>query len=260
MRMTATCSGGEGPGREGHAFLPRLTIVDQWQGDSATYMKRESVMAQIVRRTTTTIVADELRKRILSGHLKEGEQVRQEAVANELGVSRIPVREALRLLEAEGLITLISHKGAEVTRLEPSEIAELFDVRIMLENWLFEQAFALLTDEDLIAAEALIDTMRTRAALDEWGTLNWKFHETLYRPANKSATMKILRRVHDNIDRYVRLQIALTEDSQAQAHKEHQAIVDAVRDKNAKMAAALLVDHINHVKDELLLSIGMKRQ
>ena len=215
-------------------------------------------MAQIVRRTTTTIVADELRKRILAGRLREGEQVKQEAVANELGVSRIPVREALRQLEAEGLITLVSHKGAEVTRLEPEEIAELFDIRTMLENWLFEHAITVITEADLVEAERLIEAMRNDASLEDWGTLNWQFHETLYRSAKKPATMKILRRVHDNIDRYVRLQIALTDDSQERAHAEHQAIVDAARNKNLKMAAALLADHIHHVKDQLLASISAK--
>ncbi|MCV6602558.1 MAG: GntR family transcriptional regulator, partial [Cohaesibacter sp.] len=102
-------------------------------------------MARLVRRTTTHIVADEIRQRILNGELREGEQIRQEAIATELGVSRIPVREALRQLEAEGLITLVSHKGAEVTRLEPTEIAELFEVRVMLENWLFSLAIDHIT-------------------------------------------------------------------------------------------------------------------
>ena len=215
-------------------------------------------MAQILRRTTTNIVADELRKRIMTGQLREGEQVRQEAIATELGVSRIPVREALRQLEAEGLITLVSHKGAEVTRLEPSEIEELFEVRIMLESWLFENAIAHINESHLETAEKLIASMRNDAMVEEWGTLNWQFHETLYLPAQKPATMKILRRVHDNIDRYVRLQITLTEDSQERAHKEHQGIVDAARSKNAKVAVALLNDHINHVKEQLLASLASK--
>lgn len=218
----------------------------------------QETMPQILRRTTTNIVADELRKRIMSGQLREGEQVRQEAIATELGVSRIPVREALRQLEAEGLITLVSHKGAEVTRLEPSEIAELFEVRIMLESWLFEHAIEHITESHLETAEKLIASMRKDAMIEEWGSLNWQFHETLYLPAHKPATMKILRRVHDNIDRYVRLQITLTEDSQERAHKEHQAIVDAARDKNAKVAVALLNDHINHVKEQLLESLAAK--
>ena len=209
-------------------------------------------MTQIVRRTTTSIVADEIRHRIMNGQLAEGEQIRQEAIARDLGVSRIPVREALRQLEAEGLVTLVSHKGAEVTRLEPSEIKELFEIRTMLETWLFEQAIEMLSLDDLKEAETLIEAMRTEASIEDWGALNWQFHETLYRSAQKPATIKILKRVHDNIDRYVRIQITLTEDARDRAHQEHQAIIDAARNKNPKVAVALLADHITHVKEQLL--------
>lgn len=215
-------------------------------------------MARLVRRTTTNIVADEIRQRILSGQLKEGEQIRQEAIATELGVSRIPVREALRQLEAEGLITLVSHKGAEVTRLEPSEIAELFEIRMMLESSMFGLAIDKIAERDLKAAEALIEDMRNDAAIEEWGTLNWQFHETLYRPAERPATAKILRRVHDNIDRYVRLQITLTQDGKELAHQQHQELVDAARAKDHEKGLALLNSHIEHVKDELLQSIQEK--
>ena len=120
-------------------------------------------MAQIVRKTTASIVAEELRKRILTGRLREGAQIRQEAIANELGVSRIPVREALRQLEAEGMITLVSHKGAEVTRLEPSEIEELFEVRTMLETWLIENAIGPMTSEDISEAERLLSCHAVRS-------------------------------------------------------------------------------------------------
>ncbi|MCV6547398.1 MAG: GntR family transcriptional regulator [Cohaesibacter sp.] len=215
-------------------------------------------MARLVRRTTTHIVADEIRQRILNGELREGEQIRQEAIATELGVSRIPVREALRQLEAEGLITLVSHKGAEVTRLEPTEIAELFEVRVMLENWLFSLAIDHITASDLESAEGLIDAMRNDAKIEDWGNLNWQFHEALYRPANRPATVKILRRVHDNIDRYVRLQIALTEDAKDQAHADHQGLVDAARAGNKQQGKTLLTSHIENVKDQLLDTIKEK--
>lgn len=212
-------------------------------------------MARLVRRTTTNIVADEIRQRILTGQLKEGEQIRQEAIATELGVSRIPVREALRQLEAEGLITLVSHKGAEVTRLEPNEIAELFEVRLMLENWLFGLAIEQITPADLQSAQDLVEAMKNDARIEDWGNLNWQFHETLYRPANRPATVKILRRVHDNIDRYVRLQIALTDDAKDQAHEEHLGLINAARERDEEGAKALLTSHIEHVKDQLLETI-----
>nr|WP_321457509.1 GntR family transcriptional regulator [uncultured Cohaesibacter sp.] len=211
-------------------------------------------MPQIKRRTTTNIVADELRNRILNGQLKEGEQVRQEAVAHELGVSRIPVREALRLLEAEGLITLVSHKGAEVTRLKPSEIEELFEIRTMLEVWLFEHAIPSITKEDFEEAQALLEDMR-RAPLKEWGPLNWQFHEALYRSAEKPTTIKIIKRVHDNADRYVRLHLSLSSDALARAHREHQAMIDAAHMKDIHLAGRILSSHINNVKGQIIAAV-----
>ena len=213
-------------------------------------------MPKLIRRTTTQIVSDEIRQRILAGQLKEGEQIRQEAIASELGVSRIPVREALRQLEAEGLVTLVSHKGAEVTRLEPAEIAELFEIRMMLEARLLELAMPNITEANLQAAQDLINAMCDDAEIQEWGSLNWQFHETLYRPAQRSVTMKILRQIHQNIDRYVRLQITLTKDGKAQAHHEHSALLDAVRKAEVKKAVVLLTGHIDHVQQELLANIS----
>ncbi|WP_316859660.1 GntR family transcriptional regulator [uncultured Cohaesibacter sp.] len=216
-------------------------------------------MAQIVRRTTTNIVADELRRRILNGQIQEGEQVRQEAVASELGVSRIPVREALRLLEAEGLITLISHKGAEVTRLEPSEIEELFEIRTMMEVWVFRHAIGKISPEEFAEAEEYLKTMRDEAPVSDWGPLNWLFHEALYRAAGKTTSIRLLKRVHDNIDRYVRLQITLSHHTQEIAHEQHQAILDTAREEDTDRACALLESHINQVKAQLLETIKARK-
>ncbi|SNY93039.1 DNA-binding transcriptional regulator, GntR family [Cohaesibacter sp. ES.047] len=212
-------------------------------------------MAQIVRRTTTSIVADELRQRILSGQFKEGEQIKQEAIANELGVSRIPVREAMQMLEAEGLITLVSHKGAVVTRLEIEEIEELFDVRIMLESWLFEHALDHLTEADLIEAEAEVESMKAAKDFQSWGGHNWRFHELLYRTARKKATLKIVQRIHQNIDRYIRLLISSKPEALENIHNELQGLVDLARTKNAETARSCLADHILTTKQELLASI-----
>nr|WP_321525888.1 GntR family transcriptional regulator [uncultured Cohaesibacter sp.] len=216
-------------------------------------------MAQMQRRTTTSIVADELRKRIQSGAIKEGEQIRQEAIASQLGVSRIPVREALRLLEAEGLITLVSHKGAEVTRLEPSEIEELFEIRTMIEVWLFEHSVAAITDEDLAEAQECLETMR-KADVKDWGPLNWQFHVALYRAANKPTTIKLLKRVHDNADRYVRLHLTLSRDAQDLSLRQHQAMIDAAHMRDAYLAGRLLSEHINRVKGHLIASAEKRRK
>jgi len=94
----------------------------------------------IPRQSLATAVADKLREKILNGELREGQQLRQDAIAAELRVSRIPVREALRQLEAEGLVTIIPHRGAVVSALSLEEIEELFEIRAVLECHILRKA------------------------------------------------------------------------------------------------------------------------
>lgn len=203
-----------------------------------------------MRQTTTMMVAEELRRRILRGELAEGNQLRQEALARELGVSRIPVREALRQLDAEGLVTHVSHKGAVVSKLSVEEVYELFEIRLALEPWLLREAIPAMEELDLDTAQQLLDQMIGNENITEWGTLNWRFHEALYAPAKRRETLKILSRIHAALDRYVRLQIALT-SGQLRAHQEHKEILDCCRQRDSDRAARLLETHIHGVKDGL---------
>lgn len=96
---------------------------------------------KIVRTTTVELVTTALRQRILSGDLAPGEVLRQEALADELGVSRVPVREAITRLTGEGLLTKVPHKGAYVAELSIEEVQETFEIRLRLEPWLFRRRF-----------------------------------------------------------------------------------------------------------------------
>ena len=97
-------------------------------------------LTPIPRQSLTSAVVNVLREKILRGQIKAGEQLRQHAIAAELHVSRIPVREALRQLEAEGLVTIIDHRGAMVSGLPPEEILEMFEIRLLLESHLLRSA------------------------------------------------------------------------------------------------------------------------
>src|SRR5690348_3005760 len=111
----------------------------------------------IARQTLAAATVEAIRERILSGAYVEGEQLRQDALAAELGVSRIPVREALRQLEAEGLVTFSPHRGAVVSSFSVTEIEELFDLRAMLESDLLRRSVPHLTDEDFHRAAEILD-------------------------------------------------------------------------------------------------------
>jgi DNA-binding GntR family transcriptional regulator len=200
-----------------------------------------------LRQTAAIMVANELRRRIMTGALAGGVQLRQENLARELGVSRIPVREALKQLEAEGFVTLISHRGAVVSVLSIDEIAELFDLRNQLESWLLGLSIPRMRETDLAEAEQALHAMMTTAAIEDWGALNWAFHRALYQASARNETLKILQLIHSRIDRYVRMQISLT-TGQEKAHHEHKLILDYCRARDTTRALRVLHQHIEDVK------------
>ncbi len=206
------------------------------------------------RRTAADQAADVIRDRILSGHLAAGSPLRQEQLAAELGISRIPLREALKQLEAEGLVTITSHKGATVAELSIAEIDELFQLRLRLETWVLELAVPKLTAADFAALDALIAEQQAPDNLARWGDLNWHFHEVMYRPANRAVTLKMLKRIHDNIDRYLRFEIS-SSNGRARALREHQALLAHCRAGDVGKAVALLDAHIQQTADSLIAKL-----
>src|SRR5262250_2703147 len=115
------------------------------------------LMMPIRRQTLTSMTVDAIRERILRGRYPEGEPLRQDAIGSELGVSRIPVREALRQLEAEGLVTFSPHRGAVVTALSLDEIDELFELRADIECDLLRRAIPRMTNEQFDRAIEVLD-------------------------------------------------------------------------------------------------------
>jgi DNA-binding GntR family transcriptional regulator len=205
----------------------------------------------IERRSLATQVADALRELIMSNTYKQGQQLRQDDLARRLGVSHIPVREAFQLLEAEGLITNIPYKGAVVTRLSESEVEEYFDIRATLEVDLLRRALGKIAPPAIARAREIVARM-DKAPPQRWGEYNWSLHETLYEPAGRPITLEFIRRIHDNLDRYVRIQLSLTEGNRQRAHQEHIRLIDLCEAADRAKALKLLSTHINGVRDDLI--------
>jgi DNA-binding GntR family transcriptional regulator len=200
----------------------------------------------IQHQTVAAAAVEGIRERILDRTYAEGEQLRQDVLAADLGVSRIPVREALRQLEAEGLVTFSPHRGAVVSSLSIADIEELFALRARLETIILRRAVPLLTEEDLDRAEQILneyDAAFRNRDVSAWGDLNWQFHSTLYSAARRPVTMAVLERLHLHTNRYARMQLALTR-GEARAQKEHGALLAAARQRDARRASALLSAHI----------------
>ena len=203
------------------------------------------------RRSLAAQVADALRELIMSNTYRQGQQLRQDDLAKRLGVSHIPVREAFQLLEAEGLITNIPYKGAVVTRLSESEIEEYFDIRATLEVDLLRRALGKITPQAIARAREIVKTMDT-APPQSWGEYNWSLHEALYTAAERPITLEFIRKIHDNLDRYVRIQLSLAEDNRRRADAEHVELIDACESGDVERAASLLHAHIRGVRADLL--------
>jgi DNA-binding GntR family transcriptional regulator len=187
-----------------------------------------------------------LRERILVGELAEGTALRQAALAAELGVSRIPIREALRQLEAEGLVTFRPHVGASVSSLSLPEIKELFSLRALIETDVLGRAVGHLATEDLERAEDVLEVFEeafARGDVAAWGTLNWEFHSALYSVALQPVTMNVMEILHRQAERYTRALLALTHWGSS-SMAEHRQLLELVREEDGRGAQDLLRRHI----------------
>ncbi|OAB55503.1 GntR family transcriptional regulator [Phormidium willei BDU 130791] len=217
----------------------------------------------MVRRTLAAELTDRLRERILNLEIAEGAQLRQDWLASEFGVSRIPVREALLQLEGEGLVTQTAHKGYTVTVLSLEEIAEEFDLRALLETDLLGRALPRMTEADLAVARELaeaFDRVLAKGEAEEtWGKLNWRLHAALYAPAQRPRSLRILQNLHRSADRYLRLQLKLTRRSNERARAEHRRLVELCAQRDLAEASRLLHEHILTARDELVGFVARRR-
>lgn len=220
-----------------------------------TFMAAEPTSSlAIPRQSLTSAVADKLRDQIIRGEIPEGAQLRQDAIANQYQVSRIPVREALRQLDAEGLITIVPNRGAIVPSLSAQDVEELFTIRALLEPEVLKLSIPRLTAEDLESADAIlrqyVDELRRQEHVSTWGRMNWEFHSVLYSRANRPHMMNIIRNVNAKGERYTRLQLYLTHGMQ-RANREHHELLELCRNRDVDGACALLRDHILHAGQSL---------
>ncbi|MDH5619602.1 MAG: GntR family transcriptional regulator [Gammaproteobacteria bacterium] len=209
--------------------------------------------------TLAQSVAAQIREQILSGEIKGGEPLRQEAIARKFDASIIPVREALRQLESEGLVELKSHRGAVATELTLDKAREWINLRRLIETDLISAAIDKITDEDLARAEQVLGrfdrALDQRIEIDQWSDYNFEFHSMLYAPAGRPETMKLLATLHKNCDRYIRLQL-LDGDHIERAEAEHRELVELCRKRDKRAAKSLLHDHIVRVEEDIVEALS----
>ncbi|MFA6117463.1 MAG: GntR family transcriptional regulator [Sphingomonas sp.] len=193
-----------------------------------------------------------VRDRILSGDVKPNAAIRQDALANELGISKIPLREALARLEQEGLVESHVNRGFFVRELNTAEAEEVYALRLKLEPDATATAAAQATDaEHKIASDVLATVYQVTDEVGEGvGAFNRSFHLALLRPSRQLITVNILERLHILSERYVRKHLEpLGRDERA--NEEHRAILDAWLARDVETVRTLTAAHIEKTLDDL---------
>jgi len=210
-------------------------------------------------------IADSLRAAILDGRYQPGERIRQEDVAARSGASRIPVREALRMLAAEGLVTLVANSGAWVARLTMAECAEIYMIRERLEPLLLRTSMPLLAPPVIDRLAELAGQMETLGAdVDAFMRADREFHLSSYAGAASGETGQIIHRMWNTTQHYrreftKRAARGTTGDGHGDGpdgglsvtHLEHRLLLDCVRRQDPDDAERVLVTHIRRTRLEL---------
>lgn len=204
------------------------------------------------RDTLDLKVCNVLRKAILQGDFQPGERLIQEELASSLGVSRMPVREALRRLETEGLITLSPHRGAIVKSLNAEDVKEIYELRSTLEEKAVTKSVEHLNVEEISRLEELTQIMKQSESAEEFVEANIEFHRILIKHCPWNRLVSFIETLWNGFPQQtphmVPGQVELS-------NQEHDSILTAVKDGNAKMAGKLLAIHISRTGDALVKTI-----
>ena len=208
-------------------------------------------MSQTPPLVTNQSIADALRVEILRGNLQGGQPLKQDEIAAQFGVSKIPVREALVQLQAERLVNFYPNRGAFVSELSAVEADEIYVMRIALEKEILARAIPHLTVSHFKQAGEILSAIDREENIAKWGELNWEFHSTLYSTAELPRVMETLRTLHTNIARYLVLYLAGM-DYQKKSQREHRALLQACRAGEMEKAKDILDEHLRSASTHLI--------
>lgn len=194
-------------------------------------------------------VLDALRSRIVTGELPPGTRLNQAQLAEFLGVSRIPVRDALQALAGEGLVTMAGRAGASVTRISIADLQELYELRGAIEPLASRLATSNLGRAHLLRMDRFQAIMEDARDPLAWLEANTAFHATLYERSNRPRMIQLVANLRRQTDRYLHLDLPVVEEH---AHTEHRRILGAARRGDAAAVEALTRAHLETAHELIL--------
>ena len=194
-------------------------------------------------------ISDEIRRAVVAGELAPGSRVRQEELAARFGASRIPVREALRRLESEGLVTLVPNSGAWIARVDVAECIELYRIRERLEPMALAESVPRLADGDVRRLEELAAAVERTTEVEAFLRLDRDLHLLSYSRAEMPRLLGMIERFWNSTQHYRRAYFKLVERS---GHwvidAEHRLMMEAIRRRDGEEAARILHGHIRRTR------------
>ncbi|WP_067179467.1 GntR family transcriptional regulator [Microtetraspora niveoalba] len=213
------------------------------------------------RRTLAETAAAELHGMILAGALPAGSPLKLTELAAQLDMSPMPVREALRRLEALGLVEIVPHKGARVRELSEADLRDTYEIRIELESLAVARAAAAIGPDDVRRAETALaehETLLARGDVDRARRAHTEFHFAIYHASGSRWLPRAIEPVWQNSERY---RFASTQDAERQrlSHLEHQAILDACVAHEPERAVTALRGHLEGAMSRILAGMSRTR-
>lgn len=212
----------------------------------STILGSEQVPAHQAR----AVIEEKLRSAIFDGRLPCGMAIRQQELADLFGVSRMPVREALRQLEAQGLIVVEHHRGAVVAPLIQGDATETYDLRLLLEAEALRQSIPLLDDADFARAEACIEALEVATDFGEMGRLNRKFHMALYAKTQNRRLLQLVEEGLHEEERFLRFNLESMGLGQL-SQDDHRQLLAAARAHDVVLTVELLTRHLQRGIDAI---------
>lgn len=216
---------------------------------------RSSTDAVTVARTVNDATTSQIRAWILNGRLKPGERLHQDQLAIALGVSRMPVREAIRQLTAEGLVQSFPHRGAFVSSLDPDKIRELYEVRAALEGLAILHAVPRMTPQVIVALhEILCRLIEAEAAGDDEATIEHDraLHDTLIASAGMPYLRELIEQARRKSDAFRRAHTYIIPGRSANSNAEHAQIITAVERGDVEQSVMLIHEHLHNAATHLI--------
>ncbi|MDD4766590.1 MAG: GntR family transcriptional regulator [Desulfotomaculaceae bacterium] len=200
------------------------------------------------------LVFDSLRKAIIIGKLKPGERLMEIQLAEEMGVSRTPVREAIRKLELEGFVVMVPRKGAYVAGVSVKDIADVFEVRSALEGLAASLASERITEEEMEDLEKVFHLITGEEDLLTVVKKDNEFHELIYKASRNQRLTQIITNLSEQINRFRLTSLSIPGRLKI-AVDEHKKIIEAISERNAELANALASEHMENAEQNLLNAI-----